>query len=554
MKGLLRWVPAAVIVASVVVGGCDERGDTPDSSDPQSVPSAGAAEAHDTFDPTEKARRNLGIVKNLEASVPPACYTKTGSASNPCWVCHTVAVSPYGRDDRDLQSSYDFSPLSRTNRWNNLFEDRRAAAGAVSDEKVLRYVREDNYSTLRSSLESLSDYPGYTPDLDLAGGFDDAGFALDGSGWRAVRYLPFPGTFWPTNGSADDVFIRLPDAFRRNDAGELDTAVYRLNLAILEAAIASRPSRDDGSLDRAVEPVDERLAGADLDADGRIDGTITTIRLLPRTFAGRARAVLVERYVFPEGTELLHSVRYLDPDAPTGAARRMKELRYMRKVERLDRWAALRAIEEEAEEKAEGRAPVYRGDARVGLRNAFGWQLQGFIEDERGRLRLQTDEEHRACMGCHGSLGVTIDSTFSFARKVPGKGGYRMQDLRGMPDVPEDGHEEGEVLTYLRRVGAADEMRHNDEMRARFFPDGVLAAREVARAAPGGDRDLAALLVPTRGRALALDKAYWALVREQRFELGRDTVLAPPENVHRIAPDEPAAESTYGDGRLTPAW
>ena len=31
-----------------------------------------------------------------------------------------------------------------------------------------------------------------------------------GSDWRTVRYQPFPGAFWPTNGSTGDVFIRLP--------------------------------------------------------------------------------------------------------------------------------------------------------------------------------------------------------------------------------------------------------------------------------------------------------------------------------------------------------
>jgi hypothetical protein len=64
----------------------------------------------------------------------------------------------------------------------------------------------------------------------------------------------------------------------------------------------------------------------------------------------------------------------------------------------------------------------------VGLLNDFGWQLQGFIEDAEGRLRLQTQEEHLFCMGCHSNIGVTVDQTFSFPRKVPGKeaGGTRI--------------------------------------------------------------------------------------------------------------------------------
>ena len=62
-----------------------------------------------------------------------------------------------------------------------------------------------------------------------------------------------------------------------------------------------------------------------------------------------------------------------------------------------------------------------------------GWQLQGFIEDAEGRLRLQSDEEHRVCMGCHDGIGVTVDQTFSFPRTLPGAEGWRYQDLRGIP-------------------------------------------------------------------------------------------------------------------------
>ncbi len=39
-----------------------------------------------------------------------------------------------------------------------------------------------------------------------------------------------------------------------------------------------------------------------------------------------------------------------------------------------------------------------------------------------------------------------------------------------MPDVPQAGHAEPEVLTYLRRARGADDYRGNAEMLARFFP------------------------------------------------------------------------------------
>ncbi|HVK63721.1 MAG TPA: hypothetical protein VM694_04575 [Polyangium sp.] len=514
--------------------------------------------AEGLYDPLARARETAGRVNNPEASVPPLCYTKTGGTSNPCWVCHTSAHGTNVRADAHLQEEYAFSEVARENHYENLFVDRSAEIAQMSDEEILRYVREDNYAPLRRALASARGYEGYVPDLDLDRGFDDDGFARDGSGFRALRFKPFPGTFWPTNGSTDDVFIRLPEAFRTDDHGKPSRAIYALNLSLLEAAITTDPDAKADRIDRTIEPVDERSLGVDLDGDGALSAGVTRVQRLPRTYAGAASSEPLERGIYPRGVEFLHSVRYLDPDAPGFVARRMKELRYARKVLKLDRWALLRAYEKEQDEKDEGLLPVYTGSATSGLRNAFGWQLQGFIEDAEGRLRLSTDEEHRFCMGCHSGLGVTVDQTFALARKVPGREGWRVQDLRGMPDVPEFGHAEPEVLTYLRRVGGGDELRANDEMLVRFFPGGILAESELRRAAPGGDRDLAFLLLPSRERALALDKAYRTIVRGQRFDLGRDALLQPAVNVHRAiengSTDLGKANRIYTDGRLRLDW
>ncbi|TKD03304.1 hypothetical protein [Polyangium fumosum] len=536
------WL-AAALAFSLVAASCGRREER-------------GAEAG--YDPLARAREAAGRVNNPEASVPPLCYTKTNGSSNPCWVCHTSAHGPNTRSDWDLQVEYSFSETALKNHYENLFVDRRADMAALSDEEILRYVREDNYGPLRRALAGAPGFEGYVPDLDLERGFDEQGFAKDGSGYRAVRYKPFPGAFWPTNGSSDDVFLRLPEAFRKDTQGAASRAIYTLNLSLLEAAITSDPDAPPDRIDRRIEPVDERLLGFDLDGDGTFAPGVTRVRRLPKTYAGGASSVPLERGLYPRGVEFLHSVRYLDPDVPGFAARRMKELRYARKVLSLDRWALLRAQEKELDEKDEGLLPVYTGSAMSGLRNAFGWQLQGFIEDEAGRLRLSTDEEHRFCMGCHSSLGVTVDQTFSFARKVPGEAGWRMQDIRDMPDVPQLGHTEPEVLVYLRRVGGGDELRANDEMTARFFAGGALAEAEVRRAAPGGDRDLAFLLFPSRARALALDKAYRVLVRGQRFDLGRDALPTPAVNVHATITNGStgleAANRVYRDGRLRLDW
>ncbi|MHC4392339.1 MAG: hypothetical protein ACYS22_13650, partial [Planctomycetota bacterium] len=211
-------------------------------------------------------------------------------------------------------------------------------------------------------------------------------------------------------------------------------------------------------------------------------------------------------------------------------------------------------------QKERGALPKIDGNPVRGFHNEQGWRLQGFIEDARGNLRLQTREEHEFCMGCHKSLGVTVDTTFTLARKVPGSAGWRHQNVRGLLDVPQAGHPEPEVLTYFKRVGGGDEFRANDEILERFFtgPGGTLNEAEVRRAAPGGDKDLAWLLAPSRERALAMNKAYWLTVQDQTFHLGREPVLRPTKNVHeRIENGSTELKDTgkvYKDGRLWLEW
>ncbi len=545
----VRWSPALALCLAVSLAGCGES----------NLPAKPVAPAQDPYEPLATAYASRGRVSNYEAAIPPMCYTKTAGTSNPCWTCHVDSAPPNQMHDEGLQEEYAFSEVGLENHWKNLFRDRRADIDAVPDEEILRWIRTDNYAPLRAALSSATDYPGYRPDLDFEQGFDAQGFANDGSGWRALRYQPFLGTFWPTNGSTDDVFIRLAPSFRREASGRESRDVYRLNLAILEAAVGSNPTRRDDAVDRTVDSIDESVAGIDLDGNGSIGGLVNRIRALPARFVGGASAVAVERNMYPRGVEFLHSVRYVDPDAPTLISRRMKELRYSTKDEILDPWARGRAYEKELNEKEEGRVPVYRGGVDVGLGNAFGWRFQGFIEDRAGRLRLQTEEEHRFCMGCHSTIGVTVDSTFAFPRKVPGDGGWRWQDVRGLVDRPQAGHKEPEVLEYFRRVGGGDEFRANTEILAKFFPGGVLADAEVRRAATGGDRDLTHLVAPSRERALRLNKAYRAVVFEQSFTQGRDAVLAPATNVHERIEGNGETElgkthKLFNDGRLWLDW
>jgi hypothetical protein len=560
IAGRVVGLVASVLLPGALASGCAKPDPVPVPTPKSAGVGASTAANGGTpkaFDPLAFARARGKRIDNREATVPAQCYTKTEGKHNPCWVCHTERHGLNSLGDVDLQSEYAFSATATKNHWTNLFADRSAMVNAISDAAALEWVRTDNYAPLKSALATRGDFRGYRPDLDFERGFDERGFARDGSAWRAVRYKPLPGSFWPSNGSTDDVFVRLPEKFRRS-GGRGSIEVYAANLAVLEASFASDPDVAPADVTWPTEPLDERAVGADLDGDGVLEAHVERLRGLPKRYFGDAANVPVRRAIYPKGTEFLHSVRYLDPDVPSMTAKRMKELRYSRKAEEPETSEILRAYEREGEEKLEGALPMFSGSAESGLYNDFGWMLQGYIEDEAGRLRLQTYEEHFACMGCHSATGVTLDQTFAFPRKVPGADGFRVQDLRGMVDAPQLGHKKPETLVYFERAGGGDEFRANAELSERFVRDGRVEARELERAARGGDRDLAALLFPSRERALVLNKATMALVREQKFELGRDAFATPVANVHAEVTEtstglEPARR-VYADGTLRLDW
>jgi hypothetical protein len=476
---------------------------------------------------------------NKEAPVPPQCYTKTDGVYNPCYVCHQNALP--GREnqqnDGSLQEEYAFSDVGLTNHWKNLFEDRSARVAAISDEAITAYVMQDNYTELGERLRA-ADFRGWIPDIkNLAAGpaaFDDEGFAKDGSWWVAFSYKPLPSTFWPTNGSTDDVMIRLPAKFYTTKAGKTSREVYKANLAILEAALKGRT-------EMPALPFDEASFGVDLDGNRRIGPARRVVR--PERYVGAASDVAASPSLYPEGTEFLHTVRYIGTDR-TGRifnAPRMKEVRYMVKVTMMPPAQLGSRYDEEFQDKKEGNLPRYHeqgSGGHAGIYNKMGWNITGFIEAFDGRLRYTTYEERLACIGCHNTVGSTIDKTFAFPRKVDGPRGWRYIDLRGMPDAPNltaDGRPDdnarasgaGEFLTYLRRVGGGTEFRSNPEMQAKWYrADGTLDEARVRAA-----RDVYELVTPSRTRALLLNKAYKAIVEDQDFIFGRDATVTPPVNV-----------------------
>jgi hypothetical protein len=501
-----------------------------------------------------------GEVSNRFAYIPPQCYAKTQTDAgkrvrNPCYTCHTDSTAPNYVADGDLQLVRRLPRGALKNPWSNLFDAAPHRVPSPSDDEVKRFVRASNYlvdghlvladalGSLPSAWDGQGDgkWDGFVPDVWYR--FDDAGFDLrpDGrpTGWRAFSSYPLPGAFLPTNGgAAGDVLIRLDPVLRQNAAGAPDASVYVANLAIVEALI----TRSDVPIDAA----DERDLGTDLDLDGQLGVAHRVVfragRPAPMHYVGKARALQdagqfpIAAGLFPVGTEFFHTVRYLDV-TDTGEvvpAAHLKELRYAKKV----RWydgADLKAVvlgEAREQSKTEdGSHPVLWAFDH-GIDNGQGWYLQGFIESADGSLRPQTFEESAYCAGCHGGVGRTTDSIFSFARKLPpdapnrGWFHFAQRGLRGVAE-PRSSTGDYEYSRYLHEA-QGDDYGENGELFQRFFDDkGTLRPAAVALL----HRDVTLLLLPSPERALALDRAYLATVREQSFARGRDTLIDALHNV-----------------------
>lgn len=496
------------------------------------------------------------------AWISAQCYTqtkdeKTGSVHNPCYACHTRSVAPNYLNDSDFQLSLDFRPQATTNPFTNTFEDRSALVAQISDEDITNWVNKSNYlvdgriiiaDVLKNNLPQAWDYDkngqwdGYIPDAWFI--FDDKGYDVhpvtqERTGWRAFGYQPFLGTFWPTNGSTDDVLVRLPKVFRQNINGEIDWDIYNLNLWIVEALIRQQ--------DIQIIPTDEQAVYYDLNADGKIEGISDKIifnhyplEQKYMQYAGFAATqdLKLAGGLFPVGTEFLHSVRYISTrNEQIGLGNRMKELRYMRKGY-WQNWADLRnSVDKESKEANDfpDRLRMFHGDFEHGISNGTGWYLQAWIEDRDGSLRPQNREETIFCMGCHGGMGTTSDSIFSFSRKYDAtdfqQGWYHwsQKGLVGKPDL-KNIQGEYEYTKYLENNRSVDEFRANDEGYHKFFDSKGNIKQDMVAAM---QKDITVLILPSLERAINLNKAWRALAIEQDYINGRDAVVTPAQNVHK---------------------
>lgn len=517
----MHRIALLLLVFGALLSGCDRQAST--------EALINTADANTAFTPEHSPEAYIehGEIYNPEAVIPPQCYTKTEGKHNPCYICHQSypndRLRPNTMNDGFLQGAYDFSDIGNTNRWANLFKNRSEEIADISDDFIQGYINQDNYTALAQWLESDA-WQGQAPNIkhlaDGADAFDEKGLALDGSRWVAFNYKPVPSTFWPTNGSTDDVMIRLPNSFSEVD-GVFSQDVYFANLALVEMAIINLPKAE-------TNPLDERAVGIDFNGDGSLESAVTKITRRNRYF-GDAQEVSVEHMLYPEGTEFLHSVRYIGLNGEKIVnARRMKEVRYMRKHTFMPKERLKNSYYREAKEKHFGNLPAVSSHGDRGTSNGMGWLLWGFIEDANGELREQNSQETFFCMGCHKTIGTTIDSTFAFARKKHGADGWGYIDLHSLKDTPNLGEERGEYLTYLERVGGGDEFRQNAEMLERWFDAEGKVKTEVVEA----QDSIYDLIAPSPRRALDLNKAYYRIVQEQSFLFGRDAVLSPARNVY----------------------
>lgn len=495
------------------------------------------------------------ITRNNDAAyIPAQCYTKTqddlGKVHNPCFSCHTQNIEPnYLFDDFEVQMSYDFPSYAMKNHWHNLFKDRTLAVAQISDESILAYIRKSNYLNDQGQIilaETLNSVPskwdfnqnnqwdGYTPDIYF--NFDNEGYDLNPqgemTGWRAFAYAPFLGTFWPTNGSTDDVMIRLPKTMWLKENGEVSRETYHLNLSIVLAMIQRR--------NITIPNTDETLYGVDLNKNGQLDIAKEIVYKWAPTkgenmsYVGKAKQLQASNKLhlaaglYPEGTEFIHSVRYIDIDnnQKIKMAARIKELRYAKK----DSWNTYSQLytagmEEVKEADAfPERLRSVSGNSETGLQNGLGWTYQGFIEDQQGALRPQNFEESMTCVGCHSGLSVTTDSSFAFPRKLgeeAHQAGWYHWTQKGLEGIKEPKYQDGtlQYAEYLLQNGSANEFRNNQEVIDKFWDaSGQLKTAELKKL----EGDISHLLLPSKERALSLNKAYKVIVDEQSYIYGRD--------------------------------
>ncbi|WP_457625360.1 hypothetical protein [Persephonella sp.] len=422
--------------------------------------------------------------KNPTAYIPLECYTdtgklKTGEAfANPCYVCHNGGNTPVDNAG-DWKNQIDWLRFpANDNPWLNAVAPEKTfeklldngkkwteldlTAKTVKDNKtgitvnIDNWIRQNNWERAyingsyigSDSPVGLGKYildlpPLYKwdgTDFVKTGYIDNEGFIYSSetvhtdstnTWWRAYDWKHFPG-FFPTNGRLDSAMIRLPEKFRKEN-GSYNKELYKINLSILECAVKQITQNCD------VEPLDTVLLSKYRIQYQSIPSGIRFLTV-PDRYVGDASDVKVWQIgkgfkkvgLYPVGTELGHPVYYIDPDWQArasigGKTGQLKEFRYMKKIVMQN----VKSSEGEEEESIQYK-PYDNG---LMLNDPDTWLMGGWIEDSNGNLRPQTEEEMAFCMACHGAISGTVDSTFSFWRKLPKSAGWKDTDYGYSGDV-----------------------------------------------------------------------------------------------------------------------
>jgi len=428
---------------------------------------------------------------NEDPAIPAQCWIETGyGTQNACKYCHTnyLAREKHGNNfpiaEDQLRYSFPTPALNRI-AWRNITHpeelvDRLSQQGIPvpdpEDPALLDYVRSDNWRSaykrarangdLSWSNDGLENHPlRLFPALDpnnlypdqgsnstedgRHGYIDPQGFIRDRSngftGWRAVNFFPY-AIFTPLSGSVSGIYLRLPKIFMTRK-GKFSRSVYLENLELLEMNIKNR-------LAKAVS-----------------------------NYVGDAGQVKIRKGFYPVGTEFAHPLHYVDlsADGETGVSldglsgqagsdyefpgtrsKHVKEIRYLYKWKNV----GIEDISDEAMKTETKRPWVIGREGQGWIDNKMGWLLAAYIENRAGQLRAQTTEELIQCLGCHSSVGNTIDSVWSFQRKLPGSKGWSEMDYGNyrserktathLPDYINHNVELGEYQYFLYSVVGAD--------------------------------------------------------------------------------------------------
>jgi hypothetical protein len=383
---------------------------------------------------------------NEEPTIPAQCWIETSyGTQNACKYCHTNYLTEieHGNNWPIAEDQILFSfPSPGLNKvlWSNIIhpeeivkrlEEESIDLPQPDDPAILTYIRTDNwlatYNITRGngddSWNNLSHvdsefqlFPALNPadlfpyseenptDNGTHGYVDQEGFVRDRNneytGWRAINFFPY-AIFTPLTGSVSGIYIRLPREFMTKE-GEVDIEIYKKNLDLLVKNIKNE------------NPDSEYYYGA-------------------------ASGIKVDKGFYPIGTEFAHPLHYVDLNAdgecgteldglndsnskdyefPGTRSKRVKEIRYMYKWKEVD-------LDDISAKESEGVPKVIGKEWKGWIDNNAGWVIAAYIEDRKGNLRPQTTEELCQCLGCHGEVGNTIDSVWSFQRKLHGELGWQ---------------------------------------------------------------------------------------------------------------------------------